>query len=166
MVVEAGGAIVVAAGFAEDDVVGGIGARKLRAEGRVGNVVHDGRVATAAVVLSDVANGANLVAEWEYDFVRGILVGEKLMTYARSGEGHPDIVAELPAFAQRVRQLFTSVEIRAHFARAEHAALVEPDILKGATADEVEDFEDLVAERKSDRDRRAWVQAMLLRTGN
>ncbi len=94
------------------------------------------------------------------------LVGEKLMTYARSGEGHPDIVAELPAFAQRVRQLFTSVEIRAHFARAEHAALVEPDILKGATADEVEDFEDLVAERKSDRDRRAWVQAMLLRTGN
>lgn len=94
------------------------------------------------------------------------LVGEKLMAYARSGEAHADIVAELPAFAQRVRQLFTSVEIRAHFARAEHAALIEPDILKGATADEVEDFEDLIAELKSDRDRRAWVQAMLLRTGN
>lgn len=94
------------------------------------------------------------------------LVGEKLMAFARSGERHPDVVAELPAFSERVRQLFTSVEIHAHFARAEHAALIEPDILKGASAEEVEDFEDLIAERKSDRDRRAWVQTMLLRTGN
>jgi len=94
------------------------------------------------------------------------LVGEKLMALARRGERHPEMVTELPAFAERVRHLFTGVEIRAHFARAEHAALIEPDILKGATADEIEDFEELIAERKSERDRRAWVQAMLLRTGN
>ena len=101
-----------------------------------------------------------------FDAAIDYLVGEKLMAFARSGKRHPDIIAELPAFAQRIRTLFTSVEIRAHFASAEHAALIEPDILKDATPDEIEDFEDLIAERKSDRDRRAWVQAMLLRTGN
>jgi hypothetical protein len=72
------------------------------------------------------------------------LVGEKLMAFAQSGEGHPEMVAELPAFAQRVCQLFTSAEIRAHFARADHAALIEPDILKEASAEEVADFEDLI----------------------
>jgi hypothetical protein len=94
------------------------------------------------------------------------LVGEKLMGFAQSGEGHPDVLAELPAFAERVRQLFTRAEIRAHFARAEHEALIEPDILKGATPTDVEDFKDLIAERTRDRDRRAWVQTMLLRCGN
>jgi hypothetical protein len=94
------------------------------------------------------------------------LVGEKLMGFARSSEGHPDVLAELPPFAESIRQLFTPVEIRAHFARAEHEALIEPDILKGATPNEVEEFKDLIAERTRDRDRRTWVQAMLLRTGN
>jgi hypothetical protein len=94
------------------------------------------------------------------------LVGEKLMAFACSGERHPEMLAELPAFAQRVHQLFTSVEIHAYFARADHAALIEPDALKGDAVEEVAETRELIEELRRERERRQWVKAMLLGVGH
>lgn len=42
----------------------------------------------------------------------GYLVGEKLLAYVRVAEQDTDFVAELPAFAARVREMFTPSELR------------------------------------------------------
>jgi hypothetical protein len=105
-------------------------------------------------------------ARFGVDAAIDYLVGEKLMAYAQSGESHPDYRAELPAFAQRIRQLFSSAEIRAHFARAEHAALLEPQLLEEASTEEVEEFKALIEDLRQDRERRHWLKDMLLGKGH
>ena len=92
------------------------------------------------------------------------LVGEKLMAFAQTGERTPEFLAELPAFSKKIRKLFTTAEIEDYFERAEYASRVEPDILKGATAEEAEQLQESFEEDRLDRERRDWVKAMLLRS--
>jgi hypothetical protein len=94
------------------------------------------------------------------------LVGEKLMTFAQTGENHPEFLAELPAFSKRIRKLFTGEQIREHFERAALAARVDPDIFKGATAEETEELREVLEEDRRGQERRNWVKAMLLREGS
>jgi hypothetical protein len=105
-------------------------------------------------------------ARFGVDAAIDYLIGEKLTAFARNGESHPDYRAELPAFARRIRQLFSSAEILAHFARAQHAALLEPQLLEGTSAEEVAEIKTLIEELRQDRERRQWLKDMLLETGH
>ena len=94
------------------------------------------------------------------------LVGEKLMVFAQMGESDPQFLAELPAFSQKIRSMFTSEQIAEYFARADDADRVEPDIFKGATPEDIEALEESFADDRRNAERRQWVRAMLLRTGS
>jgi hypothetical protein len=94
------------------------------------------------------------------------LVGEKLMTFAQTGENHPEFLAELPAFSKRICKLFTNAQIEDCFERAALAARVDPDIFKGATAEEAEQLRATLEEDRRTQERRSWVRAMLLREGS
>jgi hypothetical protein len=94
------------------------------------------------------------------------VVGEKLMMFAQTAETNDEFRAQLPAFCNRIRSLFTELEIERYFESAERESRIEPDLLAGANADEIEDLHELVEETKRDRERRSWVKAMLLRTGS
>jgi len=64
------------------------------------------------------------------------LICDKLMAIAQMGETHPEFLAKLPPLSARIRDLFDRTDIEAHFARADDASRVEPDLLKFATAEE------------------------------
>jgi hypothetical protein len=92
------------------------------------------------------------------------LIGDKLMMFAQTGETTPEFLAELPAFSKKIRKLFTVAEIEDHFERAEYAARVDPDIMKGATAEEIEQLREGFEDDRRNQERRDWVRAMLLRS--
>ena len=94
------------------------------------------------------------------------LIGDKLMMFAQTGETNPEFLAELPAFSKRIRKLFTAAEIEDHFERAEYAARVDPDIMKGASAEEIEQLQEGFEDDRRSQERRDWVKAMLLRSGS
>lgn len=94
------------------------------------------------------------------------LVGEKLMLFAQLAEADPNFLAELPAFSAQIRALFTSSEITGHFDQADRESMIDADIMKGASADEIEEMGDVLDENRRDRERRSWVKSMLLRTGS
>jgi len=91
------------------------------------------------------------------------LLGEKLMTFAQTGETEPAFLAELPAFADRIRSLFSAADMENYFVRADHAARIDPDLLQDATPEEIEEFQSVIDDARRDRERRAWVKAMLLK---
>jgi hypothetical protein len=72
--------------------------------------------------------------------------------------------AELPAFVAEVRKLFTSQELRDHFAELERTPLFETE------PEDEEKFEDdpldNPAQEVEQRQRLAWVKAMLLQLGS
>jgi hypothetical protein len=56
------------------------------------------------------------------------LVGEKLFTFLMASEQDPDFAAEVPAFVDEIRRIFTSEEIRAYLDHLERTRfLVPPD---------------------------------------
>jgi hypothetical protein len=59
------------------------------------------------------------------------LIGEKLFSFVRSSEQHPEFAAELPAFVAEIRRLFTATEIHDYLDHLEHTkffAPPEPDL--------------------------------------
>jgi hypothetical protein len=94
------------------------------------------------------------------------LVGDKLMMFAQTGERSPEFLAELPAFSKRIRKLFTNAQIEEHFERAAQASEVEPDIFKGATAEEAEQLREALEDDRRKQQLRDWVKTMLLRSGS
>ncbi len=66
----------------------------------------------------------------------GYLVDEKLMNFAGAAEQRPEFAAEPPAFVAEVRKLFTSQELRDHFAELERTPLFETE------PEDEEEFED------------------------
>jgi hypothetical protein len=94
----------------------------------------------------------------------GYLVDEKLMNFAGAAEQRPEFAAELPAFVAEVRKLFTPQELRDHFAELERTPLFETEPEDG------EEFEDdpldNPAQEVEQRQRLAWVKAMLLQFGS
>jgi hypothetical protein len=94
----------------------------------------------------------------------GYLVDEKLMNFAGAAEQRPEFAAELPAFVAEVRKLFTPQELRDHFAELERTPLFETE------PEDEEEFEDdpldNPAQEVEQRQRLAWVKAMLLQLGS
>jgi hypothetical protein len=109
---------------------------------------------------------ADIQAQYGPDAAIDYLVGDKLMAFAQMGDTHPEFLGELPAFSARIRELFNREDIEAHFARADDASRVEPDLLKFATPDEVEAMKEGFEEDRRARERRDWVKAMLLRSAS
>jgi hypothetical protein len=72
------------------------------------------------------------------------LVVEKLTDFADAAKQHPGFARELPAFVAEVRQLFTTGELRAEFARSE-SERVQRD-LDAATLDLEAEDDDAFAE--------------------
>jgi hypothetical protein len=59
------------------------------------------------------------------------LVGEKLFTFVMASERDNDFAAEVPAFVQEIRRIFTPMEIRDyldHLERTKFLAPIEPDL--------------------------------------
>ena len=54
-----------------------------------------------------------------FDYV----VGEKLLTFARAAERHPEFAQALPQFVSELRRMFTPEEIEEHLARVERERL-------------------------------------------
>lgn len=94
------------------------------------------------------------------------VIGDKLMACAQMGETHPEFLAELPPFSARIREMFDRDDIESHFARADDASRVEPDLLKFATPEEIQDMKEGFEEDRRTRERRDWVKAMLLRSAS
>ena len=94
----------------------------------------------------------------------GYLVDEKLMNFAGAAEQRPEFAAELPAFIAEVRKLFTPQKLRDHFAELERTSLFETE------PEDEEEFEDdpldNPAQEVEQRQRLAWVKAMLLQLGS
>jgi hypothetical protein len=80
----------------------------------------------------------------------GYVVGEKLMAFCHAAETLEGFSDELPAFCQTIRDMFTPSEIEGYFA-ASPGSDESPHAL---------------ADSQAERDRRAWVKAMLLRMGS
>jgi hypothetical protein len=58
------------------------------------------------------------------------LIGEKLFTFVMAPERDTDFAAEVPAFVQEIRRIFTPTEIRDyldHLKRTKCLAPIEPD---------------------------------------
>lgn len=108
----------------------------------------------------------NIRARYGLNASTDYLVGDKLMLFAQTGERSPEFLAELPAFSKRIRKLFTKAQIEEHFERAARASEVEPDIFKGATAEEAEELREALEEARRTQQLRDWVKAMLLRSGS
>jgi len=94
------------------------------------------------------------------------LVGEKLMTFSQMAESDESFRAELPAFCERIRCLFTRTEIQGYFESAERESVIDADLLGEASEEEAEELRDRLAEEQRDRERRSWVKAMVLRMGS
>ena len=43
---------------------------------------------------------------------------------------------------------------------------MDPEIMEGAGAEDIEEVGDVLEENRRDRERRSWVKSMLLRTGS
>jgi hypothetical protein len=56
----------------------------------------------------------------------GYLIGEKLFTFLFVSEQDPTVAAEIPAFVEQIRRLFTSAEIRDYLDRLEHTKFLTP----------------------------------------
>src|ERR1700730_11532513 len=94
------------------------------------------------------------------------VVGEKLMTFSQMAESHESFRAELPAFCERIRCLFTRAEIQGYFESAERESIIDADLLEEASEDEAEELRDRLEDERRDRERRSWVKAMVLRLGS
>jgi hypothetical protein len=94
------------------------------------------------------------------------VVGEKLMTYSQMAETDEEFRAELPAFCERIRCLFTRTEIQGYFESAERESVIDADLLGETSEEEAEELRDRLAEEQRDRERRSWVKAMVLRMGS
>jgi hypothetical protein len=94
------------------------------------------------------------------------VVGEKLMVFAQTAETDEGFRAELPAFCEGIRGLFTGEEIAQHFESVEDASHVGADLFVGASEEEMEQLREVAEDEKQDRERRSWVRAMLLRMGS
>jgi hypothetical protein len=94
------------------------------------------------------------------------VVGEKLMAFAQTAETSEAFRAELPAFCDGVRKLFTKDEIAKHFEATNSASLMEKDLFAEASSEEEEQLHEILEEERQDRERHSWVRAMLLRTGS
>jgi hypothetical protein len=46
----------------------------------------------------------------------GYLIGEKLVNYIRAADSDPSWAANVPKFADEIRQIFTDEELQAYFA--------------------------------------------------
>jgi hypothetical protein len=68
------------------------------------------------------------------------LVGEKLMTFARTASTRPEFARELPRFVAEVRRLFSPKEIREHLARIERE---DAEAAEAASGEEIDDIEDI-----------------------
>jgi len=70
------------------------------------------------------------------------LIGEKLFSFLRASEQHPEFAAELPAFVAGIRRLFAAGEIHEyldHLERTKFLAPPEPDLAIDNLDDETED---------------------------
>jgi hypothetical protein len=94
------------------------------------------------------------------------LVGEKLMTFSRMAESEEGFRAELPAFCEGIRCLFTRAEIQGYFESVERESVIDADLLEEASEDEAEELRDRLEDERRDRERRSWVKAMVLRMGS
>ena len=59
------------------------------------------------------------------------LIGEKLFSFVRTSEQHPEFAAELPAFVAEIRRLFTATQIHQYLdylERTKFFAPPEPDL--------------------------------------
>jgi hypothetical protein len=66
------------------------------------------------------------------------LIGEKLFSFVRTSEQHPEFAAELPAFVAKIRRLFTAAEIHDYLDQLERTKFLappEPDL-------EIDDLEE------------------------
>lgn len=87
-----------------------------------------------------------------------------LLPLAGAAEQRPEFAAELSAFVAEVRKLFTPQELRDHFAELERTPLFETE---PEDEEEVEDDSlDNPAQEVEQRQRLAWVKAMLLQLGS
>ena len=62
------------------------------------------------------------------------LIGEKLFTFLMASELDPEFAAEVPAFIEEIRRIFTSAEIRTyldHLERTKYLAPRDPDLDTG-----------------------------------
>jgi hypothetical protein len=94
------------------------------------------------------------------------VVGEKLMTFSHMAESDEGFRAELPAFCERIRCLFTRAEIQGYFESAEQESAIDADLLEDASEEEAEGLRERLADERRDRERRSWVKAMVLRMGS
>ena len=94
------------------------------------------------------------------------VVGEKLMTFSQLAETDEKFRAELPAFCERIRCLFTRAEIQGYFESAEQESAIDADLLQDASEEEAEELRERLADDRRDRERRSWVKAMVLRMGS
>ena len=74
------------------------------------------------------------------------VVGEKLMTFSHMAESDEGFRAELPAFCERIRCLFTRTEIQGYFESAERESAIDADLLEEASEEEAEELRELCAE--------------------
>jgi hypothetical protein len=59
------------------------------------------------------------------------LIGEKLFTFLMASEKDPEFAAEVPAFVDEIRRIFTTAEIRTyldHVERTKFLAPLDPDL--------------------------------------
>jgi hypothetical protein len=68
----------------------------------------------------------------------GYLIGEKLFTFLFVSERDPTVAAEIPAFVEQIRRLFTPAEIRDYLDRLEHSKFLASTHLDN----EIDDLDD------------------------
>lgn len=79
----------------------------------------------ATAATDDIREGFGLENALDY------LIGEKLFSFVRASEQHPEFAAELPAFVAEIRRLFAAGEIHEyldHLERTKFLASPEPDL--------------------------------------
>jgi hypothetical protein len=54
------------------------------------------------------------------------LIGEKLFTFLMASEQDPEFAAEVPAFVDEIRRIFTSAEIRTYLDHLERTKFLAP----------------------------------------
>lgn len=94
------------------------------------------------------------------------VVGEKLMTFSQMGESDESFRAELPMFCERIRCLFTRVEIQGYFESADNESTIDAEPFEEASEEDAEELRERLANERRDRERRSWVKAMVLRMGS
>jgi hypothetical protein len=81
-------------------------------------------------------------------------------------ETDPEFREELPAFCEGIRGLFTKSELQQHFAFVEKETEFETSLFEDASPEEIEELKEIWEDAIKAREQRAWVKAMLLRTGS